>query len=188
MSPIHRVSTTEPIHGIAAFLLRPSIGQPSRATLLVRLAVGGVFLSSGLVKFLFDNQGPGRFAKIGLPSATQLAYFVGGVEVLGGALLILGLFVRLAAVPLIIDMVVALVTTKFPLLFGAGPEPVAAMPKTGFWAFAYQARLDVTMLVASVFLVAVGAGLWSLDAILSRRRWEGRLMNDARAGGDAPVR
>ena len=60
-------------HSIAAFVLRPSIGQPSRATFLVRLGIGAVFLSSGLVKFLFDNQGPGRFAKIGLPAATQLA-------------------------------------------------------------------------------------------------------------------
>jgi uncharacterized membrane protein YphA (DoxX/SURF4 family) len=54
------------------------------------------------------------------------------------------------------------------------------MPKTGFWAFAYQARLDLTMLLACVFLVAAGAGLWSLDALLSRRRWEGRLMSDPR--------
>jgi uncharacterized membrane protein YphA (DoxX/SURF4 family) len=158
------------IRRIHTLLLYPSLGQPSRATLLVRVAAGGVFLSSGLVKFLFDNQGPGRFAKIGLPAATQLAYFVGATEVVCGSLLILGLFVRLAALPLVVDMVVAIVTTKLPLLVGAGPEPVAAMPKTGFWAFAYQARLDVTMLLACVYLVTVGAGLWSIDARLSRRR------------------
>jgi putative oxidoreductase len=161
---------------LASLLFRPNIGEPSRATLLVRLAVGGVFLSSGAVKFLFVNQGPGRFAKIGLPDAAELAYFVGSVELLCGALLILGLFVRLAALPLVIDMAVAIITTKLPFLFGAGPEPVAALPKTGFWAFAYQARLDVTMLLACLFLVTAGAGLWSLDAVLSRRRWEGRLM------------
>jgi len=184
-----------PIASSASALVRrtlrfvaPSIGQPSRATLLIRLGVGGVFLSSGIVKFLFDNQGPGRFAKIGLPDATQLAYFVGTVEIVCGALLVLGLFVRLAALPLIVDMGVAIVTTKLPLLFGAGPEPVAAMPKTGFWAFAYQGRLDVTMLVACVFLAAVGGGLWSLDAILSRRRWEGRLMGDPRVSAEAPAR
>ena len=187
MNQSNAMSPSERARSIAAFLLYPSIGQPARATFLVRLAVGGVFLSSGLVKFLFDNQGPGRFAKIGLPAATQLAYFVGGVEVVCGSLLFLGLFVRLAALPLVIDMAVALVTTKLPLLFGVGPEPVAAMPKTGFWAFAYQARLDVTMLVACVFLMAVGAGLWSLDAMLSRRRWEGRLMSDPRVAGEAPV-
>jgi pyridoxal biosynthesis lyase PdxS len=64
MSP---TNLTERLRRVAAFFLRPGIGQPVRATILVRLAVGGVFLSSGLVKFLFENQGPGRFAKIGLP-------------------------------------------------------------------------------------------------------------------------
>jgi uncharacterized membrane protein YphA (DoxX/SURF4 family) len=185
MNPSNAISSSEPARNVAAFLLRPSIGQPLRATLLVRLAVGGVFMSSGLVKFLFENQGPGRFAKIGLPA--DLAYFVSAIEVVCGALLVLGLFVRLAALPLIVDMAVALATTKLPFLFGAGPEPVAAMPKTGFWAFAYQARLDVTMLLGCAFLVAAGAGLWSLDAMLSRRRWEGRLMKHPRVGREAPV-
>ena len=188
MSQENAMSPSDRARSLAAFVLRPSIGQPSRTTLLVRLAVGWVFLSSGALKFLFDNQGPARFAKIGLPAATQLAYFVGAVEVVCGALIVLGLFARLAALPLAVDMVVAIVTTKLPLLFGAGPEPVAAMPRTGFWAFAYQARLDLTMLAACVFLVAAGAGLWSLDAVLSRRRWEGRLMGDPRVGGgQAPV-
>jgi putative oxidoreductase len=169
----------------ATFILRPSIGQPSRATLLVRLAVGWVFVCSGVLKFLFQNQGPLRFAKIGLAAPTELAYFVGATEVVCGALLILGFLVRVAALPLVIDMMVAIVTTKIPLLFGAGPEPVAASPKTGFWAFAYQSRLDVTMLSACVFLVISGAGLWSLDALLSRRRWEGRLMDETRLGHGA---
>ncbi len=168
----------------AAFLLRPTIGQPSRATTLVRLAVGWVFLSSGLIKFLYENQGPLRFAKIGLTPARELAYFVGATEVICGVLLVVGLLVRLAALPLIVDMAVALVTTKIPLLFAAGPEPVAAAPRTGFWAFAYQSRLDVTMLVGCVSLVVAGAGLWSLDALLARRRWEGRLLGDARLGQD----
>ena len=152
-----------------AFFLRPSIGEPTRATFLVRLATGCVFVCSGLIKFLYDNQGPGRFARIGLPDPSALAYFVGAVEVLCGALILAGLAARLAAVPLVIDMLVAIATTKLPLLFGAGPEPVAAMPRTGFWAFAYQARLDFTMLTGCIFVVVSGAGLWSLDALLSRR-------------------
>jgi hypothetical protein len=61
---------------------------------------------------------------------------------------------------------------------------VSSAPKTGFWAFAYQSRLDVTMLVACVFLAVAGAGLWSLDAFLSRRRWEGRLLRHTRLGQD----
>jgi putative oxidoreductase len=160
-------------------LFEPNPSAP-RSTVLLRLAVGGVFLVSGATKFLFDNQGPGRFAKIGFPAPHALASFVGGVEIVCGALLVVGLFARLAAVPLVLDMVVAIATTKLPLLFGAGPEPVAAPPKTGFWAFAYQGRLDVTMLLACAYLVAVGAGLWSLDAILARRRWEGALFGKLR--------
>lgn len=162
--------TSASARAVATFLLRPEIGQTSRATFLVRIAVGGVFVSSGLVKLLFDNQGPGRFSKLGLPAPTQLAYFVGATEVICGGLLVAGLFVRLAALPLIVDMAVALLTTKVPLLFGAGPEPVAAMPRTGFLAFVYQARLDLTMLLGCVSLLFAGAGLWSIDAILSRRQ------------------
>jgi len=187
MNQTNRSLTSSYVHRLVAFF-RPGIGQPSRATLLVRVAVRWVFLTSGMVKFLFENQGPLRFAKIGLPAPAELSAFVGATEIFCGALLIVGLFVRLAALPLAIDMLVALATTKLPLLVGAGPEPVSAMPKIGLWAFAYQSRLDVTMLVACAFLVAVGAGLGSVDALLSRRRWEGRLMDDPRLGGEAPSR
>jgi putative oxidoreductase len=169
------------------FFFEPSPSAP-RSTVLLRAAIGGVFLVSGATKFLFVNQGAGRFAKIGLPAPADLASFVGGVEIVCGALLVVGLFARLAAVPLVVDMIVAIVTTKLPLLFGVGPEPVAAPPKIGFWAFAYQSRLDVTMLLGCLYLVAVGAGLWSLDALRARRRWEGALLgrvhNEERATGN----
>jgi uncharacterized membrane protein YphA (DoxX/SURF4 family) len=163
---------------LAISLLRPSVGLPTHATLLLRIAVGGVFVTSGLVKFLFENQGPGRFAKIGLPDPAALSALVGATEIVCGTLLLAGLLTRLAAIPLVFDMLVALATTKLPLLFGAGPEPVAAAPKTGLWAFAYQARLDVTMLFACAFLVVAGAGFVSLDAVLSRRRWRAGLMKN----------
>jgi uncharacterized membrane protein YphA (DoxX/SURF4 family) len=178
---------TSPVRRTLAFFLEPSVGDGgSRATVILRSAVGGVFLVSGAAKFLFDNQGPGRFAKIGLPAARELAYFVGGIELVCGALLVVGLLTRLAAAPLVIDMIVALVTTKLPLLFGAGPEPVAAPPRIGFWAFAYQARLDATMLLACLYIAVVGAGLWSVDALLARRRREGALLGKVRRGHDAP--
>jgi uncharacterized membrane protein YphA (DoxX/SURF4 family) len=172
--------TDSPLRRARSFFMAPSPG--GRATVAIRAAVGGVFIVSGLLKFVFSNQGPARFAKIGLPAPTELAYFVGGVEVVCGTLLLVGLLTRLAAVPLVIDMIVALATTKVPLLYGPGPEPALAMPKTGFWAFAYQARLDATMLTACVYLAIVGAGVWSVDAILSRRRGGGPLMNDVRIG------
>jgi putative oxidoreductase len=151
-------------------LIRPSAGPSSTAELLVRAPVGAVFITSGIIKFLFENQGPGRFGKLGLPAPAELAHFVGAVEIVGGCMIAIGLFTRLAAIPLVIDMLVAIATTKVPLLFGPGPEPVAAIPKIGFWAFAYQSRLDFTMLSACLYFALAGAGLASLDMLLARRR------------------
>lgn len=139
-------------------------GSAPSATILVRLAVGGVFLSSGLIKFLYANQGVGRFVKLGIPAPGFAANFVGAVEVAAGLLLAVGLATRLAAIPLVIDMLVAIGTSKLPMLFGPGPEPVVAAPRVGPWAFAYQARLDGTMLLCCLFLLLAGAGAWSLDA------------------------
>ena len=128
-------------------------GAPS-ATLLIRLAVGCVFLSEGIQKFLFPDQlGVGRFVKIGIPAPQVMAPFVGYVEIVCGALLLLGLFTRLAAIPLIIDMLVAIASTKIPMLV-----------KLGFWAMAHEARVDVSMLMGCLFLLIAGAGPWSLDA------------------------
>jgi len=133
--------------------------QAPRAVVLVRLIVGAVFLSEGIQKFLFPAElGVGRFAKIGLPSPEFLAPFVGTFEITCGLLVLLGLFTRLAAVPLIIVMLVAISTTKIPMLMDKG-----------FWTMAHEARTDWSMLLGSAFLLIVGAGAWSLDAMLCRR-------------------
>ncbi len=122
--------------------------------ILLRLAVGAVFLSEGIQKFLFPSAlGVGRFTKIGIPAPEIMAPFVGVVEVGCGALLILGLLTRLAAIPLILDMLVAIVTTKLPILL-----------KSGSWAMAHEARTDYTMLLGCLFFLIVGAGRWSADA------------------------
>jgi uncharacterized membrane protein YphA (DoxX/SURF4 family) len=152
------------MQGLARWLLHPGGGSAPPATILIRLAVGGVFFASGLIKFLYANQGAGRFAKLGIPAPELMANFVGIVEIAAGLLLAVGLATRLAAIPLVFNMLVAIATSKLPLLFGPGPEPVAAAPKVGLWAFAYQARLDSAMLLSCLFLFAVGAGAWSLDA------------------------
>jgi uncharacterized membrane protein YphA (DoxX/SURF4 family) len=144
--------------------------RPADGIAAFRVAVGWVFLCSGLLKFVYENQGEGRFTKIGLPSPELLSYFVGGVEVICGTLLLLGLLSRLAALPLIGDMLVAIATTKVPLLFGPGPEPLAAPPKIGFAAFAYASRLDVAMLLGCVALALAGAGSFSFDALRMRGR------------------
>ncbi len=129
------------------------------ATILVRLIVGGVFLSEGIQKFLFPVAlGAGRFAKIGIPWPAFSAPFVGVFEAGCGALLIFGLLTRLAAIPMVIDISVAIATTKLPML-----------AKDGFWAMAHEARTDYAMLLGSIFLLLVGAGPLSIDALLSRR-------------------
>ncbi|WP_155798211.1 DoxX family protein [Sorangium cellulosum] len=129
------------------------------AAALIRLAVGSVFLSEGIQKFLFPAEiGAGRFAKIGLPSPEILAPFVGAVEIACGSLVLLGLATRLAAVPLLVTMLVAIASTKVPILV-----------KRGFWAMAHESRTDWAMLLGALFLLIVGAGPLSLDARLARR-------------------
>jgi uncharacterized membrane protein YphA (DoxX/SURF4 family) len=120
--------------------------------------VGAVFLSEGIQKFLYPDQiGSGRFAKIGLPAPDILGPFVGSVEITAGTLVRLGVGTRLAAVPLIVIMCVALATTKWPILVDRG-----------FWAAAHEARTDWAMFLGSVFLLIQGGGLWSIDAKLSK--------------------
>jgi putative oxidoreductase len=134
------------------------VSSASSAVILIRLIVGGVFLSEGIQKFLFPGDlGVGRFAKIGIPSPEVMAPFVGVVEIVGGMLLLAGFLTRLAAIPLIINMLVAITTTKIPIL-----------QKSGFWAMAHEARVDYAMFLGCIFLLIAGAGSWSLDAWLTR--------------------
>ena len=129
------------------------------AVALIRLMVAAVFISEGVQKFLLPaDVGAGRFAKIGFPSPEIIAPLVGGFEILCGALVLIGLCTRLAAIPLIVIMLTAIATTKIPILI-----------EQGFWKMAHEARTDWSMLFAAIFLLIVGAGPWSLDAIISRR-------------------
>jgi len=133
--------------------------QAPAAVILVRLMVGAVFLSEGIQKFLFAAElGVGRFTKIGIPAPELLAPFVGTCEIACGLLVLLGLLTRFAAVPLIAVMLVAIATTKIPMLMSKG-----------FWAMAHEARIDWSMLLGASYLLIVGAGAWSLDAMLRRR-------------------
>ncbi|MGO8797104.1 MAG: DoxX family protein [Candidatus Sulfotelmatobacter sp.] len=123
------------------------------ATILIRLLVGAVFLSEGIQKFLFPAAlGVGRFTKIGIPAPQFFAPFVGTVEIICGTLLIIGLLTRLATIPLLIDISVAIITTKIPMLF-----------KAGFWSMAHEARTDYCMLLGLLFLLLVGSGPLALD-------------------------
>jgi putative oxidoreductase len=134
--------------------------RTSKAVLLIRILVGWVFLSEGIQKFLFpDSLGVGRFVKIGIPSPQVMSPFVGMVEIVCGSLLLIGLVTRLATVPLLIDISVAIYSTK-----------IVTFAKNGFWGTMHEARTDVSMLLGLIFLLLVGAGAWSLEAWLAERR------------------
>jgi putative oxidoreductase len=142
-------------------------------TILVRLLVGlVVFLPEGIQKLAFaDVLGAGRFTKIGIPFPDVMAPFVGTFEIVCGSLIILGLWTRLAAIPLIVIMIVALVSTKLPSLLGHDVwmfHLAQDIKRTGFWSMMHEARADLTMLLGCVYLLIVGAGRWSLDARLAR--------------------
>jgi putative oxidoreductase len=140
-------------------------------SILVRLIVGlVVFFPEGIQKLVFpDILGAGRFTHIGIPYPDFTGPFVGVVETICGALIILGLLTRLAAIPLIVIMIVAIVSTKIPVLLGHDfwIFHVPKMPRYGFWSMMHEARDDFGMLLGSVYLVIEGGGKWSLDALLS---------------------
>jgi uncharacterized membrane protein YphA (DoxX/SURF4 family) len=130
------------------------------ASLVIRLMVGAVFLSEGIQKFLFPDQlGAGRFMKIGLPMPDVLASLVGTFEIACGSLVLLGLVTRLAVMPLLAIMAVALAATKWPML-----------ADQGFWHMAHESRTDWSMTLGSLYLLIAGAGPWSIDSRLASRR------------------
>jgi putative oxidoreductase len=142
------------------------------AVILIRLFVGTIFLSEGIQKFLFIAEvGAGRFAKIGIPSPEIMAPFVGIFEIVCGSLLLLGLMTRLATIPLVITMMVAILSTKIPILLGHGfwGFSLRTVPYYGFWGMAHEIRTDWSLLLGSIFLMIVGAGKWSADAYLHSR-------------------
>jgi uncharacterized membrane protein YphA (DoxX/SURF4 family) len=141
------------------------------ATVLIRIAVGIVFASEGIQKFIFaDALGAGRFAKIGIPAPELMGPFIGTVELGCGLLVLAGLATRLAALPLVADMVVAIAATKVPILLGHGYWLFTHTfaPKAGVWAFLHESRTDLSMLLCAGFLAVVGADPWSIDAELLR--------------------
>jgi uncharacterized membrane protein YphA (DoxX/SURF4 family) len=142
------------------------------AVVLIRVMVGGVFLSEGIQKFLLPDQlGAGRFTRIGIPYPEVMGPFVGMVEIACGSLVLLGLGTRLAAIPLLISISVAMLSTKIPILLGHGfwGFQLPRLESYGWWSMLHEARTDLSMWLGLVYLLIVGAGRWSLDDWVTSR-------------------
>jgi len=143
------------INGLIPFFFKNEVDN---RTLLVRLVVGLIFLTEGIQKYLFPELlGTGRFMKIGFSDPAFWAYFTGTFEIICGALILLGLLVRLATIPPFIIMLVAFITTKWPILMDKG-----------FWQFAHEYRTDFAMTLLLIYLFIYGAGKWSKDSTVSK--------------------
>jgi putative oxidoreductase len=149
------------------FLNPPINGR--KEFIILRIMAGAVFFWEGLIKFEFPNQGVGRFTKIGMPWPDITATFVGSMEIIGGILLILGLFTRFISFYFIVQMIVAVLSTKIALYLGTSPLPYPpALPKIGFWAVLHEIRSDYAQIMVCLFLLLAGPGINSLDALLKR--------------------
>ena len=152
------------------WLLNPPTEGP-RAIVLLRLMAGGVFLWEGILKFVYTNQGVGRFTKLGFPAPHFTATADGWFEIIGGILLLSGFLTRLIAVPFIIEMLVAMASTKIPLYLGTSPLPLPPVPpQVGFWAVLHEIRSEYAQLMTCAYLLLDGPGRWSIDALLASRR------------------
>ena len=147
------------------FLNPPVTGQST--ILIIRLMAGSVFFWEGILKFVYVNQGIGRFTKLGFPFPGTTAHFIAVGEIIGGLFLIFGLFTRITAFYFIIQMIVAVLSTKISLFFGTSPLPMPpSPPKIGIWAVLHEIRSDYAQILTCLFLLIEGAGRSSLDFLI----------------------
>jgi putative oxidoreductase len=121
--------------------------------LIIRLTVGFIFLSEGVQKYLYtDILGGGRFKSLGFSHPSFWAGFTGAFEMGCSLLIIIGMYTRLAVIPLLIIMVVAFITTKWPEFLDKG-----------FWPMIHDGRTDFAMTMLLIFLLIYGSGKPSID-------------------------
>ena len=147
----------------------PVTGQST--ILVLRLMAGGVFFWEGILKFVYVNQGVGRFTKLGFPMPELTANFIATTEIIGGLLLLFGLLTRFVSLWFICEMIVAILSTKISLYLGTSPLPLPpSSPKIGIWAVLHEGRADYAQLLISLFLLIEGAGIKSVDAVLANKK------------------
>jgi putative oxidoreductase len=163
------------------WLLNPPTDGP-KSILVLRVMAGGVFFWEGLLKFVYANQGVGRFTKLGIPFPHFTAAFVGYLEIFGGLLLLTGLMTRAIALPFVTEMIVAILSTKISLYLGTSPLPLPpAPPQVGLWAVLHEVRSEYAQILTVIFLLINGPGKWSLDAVLHRNWRKGGVPERARS-------
>jgi putative oxidoreductase len=144
----------------------PVTGQST--ILIIRLMAGSVFFWEGILKFVYVNQGVGRFTKLGFPFPETTAHIIATGEIIGGLLLIFGLLTRFTAFYFIVQMIVAVLSTKIDLYFGRSPLPMPPVPpRMGIWAVLHEIRSDYAQILTCLFLLIEGPGRRSLDFIIS---------------------
>lgn len=113
-------------------------------TIFIRIAVGLIFFTQGILKYIDPNMGVNRFMRIGFSHPAFTAHFVGAFEIVCGLLVLIGFVTRIASVPLLTIICTAIVTTKIPEL---------TRPGQGFWFMVSDARTDFAMLMCLIFLL-----------------------------------
>jgi putative oxidoreductase len=148
------------------FQYPPATGKSS--IIIIRLMAGAVFFFEGILKFLYANQGVGRFTKLGFPFPETTANIIATGEIIGGLLLLFGLFTRFVSFYFIIQMIVAVLSTKITLYLGTSPLPMPAVaPKMGIWAVEHETRSDYAQIMACLFLLIEGPGRISIDFMIA---------------------
>jgi uncharacterized membrane protein YphA (DoxX/SURF4 family) len=142
--------------------------EGNKEIIILRLMAGGVFFWEGILKFVYPNQGVGRFTKLGFPFPEITAHSIASIEIIGGTLLIFGLFTRVTSFYFVLQMIVAVLSTKIALYYGTSPLPLPpAPPKEGICAVLHEIRSDYAQILSCLFLLLEGAGRRSLDFIIS---------------------
>ncbi len=155
--------------GILKWFLNPPVDMPP-STILLRLMAGGVFFWEGILKYVYTNQGVGRFTKIGIPFPEFSANFVAILEIVGGFMLMFGFLTRPFSFLFIIQMTVAILSTKIAIYLGTSPLPLPpSPPQVGFWAVLHETRTDFAQIITSIYLLINGPGKLSLDAVFAKK-------------------
>lgn len=166
---------------IINWFIRPPVEGYS-SILFLRLMAGGVFFWEGILKFIYTNQGIGRFTKLGFPFPETVSNFIATTEIIGGILILIGFGTRVVTSYFILEMLVAILSTKISLYLGTSPLPSPpAPPQIGFWAVLHEVRSEYAQLLTCIFLFIEGAGKTSIDAVFARIREEKKMYEKASA-------